>query len=73
MQNLPRGFDLKSLRAFVAAVELGGMTQAARQIGMTQSNMSQIIGQLETAIEAELFDLGRPQLLPAGTRNSDAG
>ena len=56
MQDLPRGFDLKSLRAFVAAVELGGMTQAARQLGMTQSNISQIIGQLETAVETELLD-----------------
>lgn len=61
MQELPRGFDLRALRAFVTAVELGGMTQAARRLGMTQSNMSQIISQLETALDAKLFDrVARP-------------
>ncbi len=70
MQDLPRGFDLKSLRAFVAAVELGGMTQAARQLGMTQSNMSQIIGQLEHAVETELFDRTARPITPTSAGHS---
>ncbi len=64
MQDLPRGFDLRALRAFVTAVELGGMTQAARRLGMTQSNMSQIIGQLETALDAALFDRAARPIAP---------
>ncbi len=70
MQDLPRGFDLKSLRAFVAAVELGGMTQAARQLGMTQSNMSQIISQLEQAVESELFDRTARPITPTSAGHS---
>ncbi len=70
MQDLPRGFDLKSLRAFVAAVELGGMTQAARQLGMTQSNMSQIIGHLEEAVDAPLFDRSARPIAPTSVGHS---
>ncbi|MCR9138132.1 MAG: LysR family transcriptional regulator [Alphaproteobacteria bacterium] len=70
MQDLPRGFDLKSLRAFVAAVELGGMTQAARQLGMTQSNMSQIIGHLEEAVDAALFDRSARPITPTSAGHS---
>jgi len=70
VQDLPRGFDLKSLRAFVAAVELGGMTQAARQLGMTQSNMSQIIGHLEDAVDAALFDRSARPIAPTSAGHS---
>lgn len=70
MQDLPRGFDLKSLRAFVAAVELGGMTQAARQLGMTQSNMSQIIGHLEEAVDSALFDRSVRPITPTSAGHS---
>jgi DNA-binding transcriptional LysR family regulator len=64
VQVLPKGFDLKSLRAFVVAVELGGMTQAARHLGMTQSNMSQIIRHLEEAVGASLFDRSARPITP---------
>jgi len=64
MRDLPKGFDLKSLRAFVMTVELGGMTQAAHYLGMTQSNMSQIIAQLEAAVDTALFDRSARPIAP---------
>lgn len=54
--ELPQGFDLKSLRVLVLVVETGGMTQAAKQLGMTQSSISQTVGNLEEAVGAPLFD-----------------
>ena len=41
--EFPPGFDLKSIRTFTFVVELGGMTQAAQRLEMTQSSVSQTI------------------------------
>ena len=70
MRDLPKGFDLKSMRAFVMAVELGGMTQAARHLGMTQSNMSQIIAYLEAAVDTPLFDRSARPIVPTSAGHS---
>ncbi|MCF3932210.1 LysR family transcriptional regulator [Acuticoccus sp. M5D2P5] len=54
--DLPHAFDVRALRIFVAVVDAGGMTAAARRLGMTQSTVSQAISNLEEATGAALFD-----------------
>lgn len=54
--EFPAGFDLKSIRTFTFVVELGGMTQAAQRLEMTQSSVSQTISNLEEALGVALFD-----------------
>ena len=56
LTELSTGFDLKALRAFVQVAESGGMTAAASRLGMTQSSVSQLIANLETAVGCSLFD-----------------
>lgn len=47
--------------------ELGGMTQSAQHLGMTQSAVSQTISKLETALNTRLFDRTiRPLALTPG-------
>ena len=48
--KLPSGYDLGSIEMFVLTAELGGMTQTARHLGMTQSAVSQTISKLEASL-----------------------
>jgi len=48
--------DLRALNVFVAVVEAGGMTTAARRLGMTQPAVSQTIAALERTLGVSLFD-----------------
>lgn len=50
------GFDLKTLEVFVQVVETGNVTAAGRQLGMSQSSISQILAQLEEAMRVQLMD-----------------
>ena len=54
--KLPPGFELGSIEVSMLTAELGGMTQSALHLGMTQSADSQTISKLETALGARLFD-----------------
>jgi DNA-binding transcriptional LysR family regulator len=54
--KLPQEFDLHSLEVFLLTVELGGMSQCAVHLQVTQSAISQTIAKLETSIGASLFD-----------------
>jgi DNA-binding transcriptional LysR family regulator len=54
--NLPPEFDLHALDVFVMTVELGGMSQCAAHMQITQSAVSQTIAKLEAGIGAPLFD-----------------
>jgi DNA-binding transcriptional LysR family regulator len=54
--KLPQEFDLHALEVFVLTVELGGMSQCAAHLQVTQSAISQTIAKLETSIGAMLFD-----------------
>ncbi len=54
--KLPQEFDLHALEVFVMTVELGGMSQCATHLHVTQSAVSQTIAKLETGIGAPLFD-----------------
>ena len=61
-------FDLRALEVFLAVAAGGSMTAAARELGMTQPAISQVIGRLEGELGAALFDRAmRPlRLTPAG-------
>lgn len=64
--DLPQGFDLRSIRVFVMVAEAGGMTSAAKQLGLTQSSVSQIVSNLEESLGTALFDRSvRPLALTA--------
>jgi DNA-binding transcriptional LysR family regulator len=54
--KLPQEFDLHALEVFVMTVELGGMSQCAAHLQVTQSAVSQTIAKLEAGIGAPLFD-----------------
>lgn len=53
--KLPQEFDLRALEVFVMTVELGGMSQCASHLQVTQSAVSQTIAKLEAGIGAPLF------------------
>ena len=63
-----RDLDLTILRAFLAVVETGSVTGAARQLNRTQAAVSLQIKRLEEVLEQELFERGhkRLSLTPAG-------
>lgn len=63
-----RDLDLGLLRAFLAVVETGSVTGAARQLNRTQAAVSLQIKRLEETLEQLLFERGhkRLALTPAG-------
>jgi DNA-binding transcriptional LysR family regulator len=61
MQDMPRDIDVAIVRAFLTVVETGSVTQAARQLNLSQGAISQQIRRLE-----ELS--ARPLFLRAGRR-----
>lgn len=71
ISSLPvRNFDVALARAFLATVETGGMTAAARFLNLTQGAISQQIKRLEDVLGRRLFDRnGRDlELTPDGER-----
>ncbi len=60
--------DLRALEIFTRIADSGGMTQAAQQLGLTQSAVSQTVASLEAQLGVQLFDRTvRPiALTPAG-------
>lgn len=68
--KLPQEFDLHALEVFVTTVELGGMSQCAGHLLVTQSAVSQTVARLEASIGAALFDRTmRPLGLTASGRS----
>lgn len=63
-------FTLDQLTAFLAVVDEGSFSAAARRLGRVQSAVSYTIGQLEAALGSTLFDRGgrAPALTDAGRR-----
>ncbi|TCK99761.1 LysR family transcriptional regulator [Shimia isoporae] len=53
-----REFDWNHIRAFLAVVEEGSLSGAARVLGQTQPTLSRQIGNLEEALNASLFIRG---------------
>lgn len=56
--------SLRQLRTFLAAVETGSVTTAARSLGLTQPAASQQLRELERALGARLLDRAGGRLLP---------
>ena len=56
--------ELANLAAFVAVAEHGGFSAAAEQLHLTQPAVSKRIAQLESQLEARLFDRIGRQVLP---------
>jgi DNA-binding transcriptional LysR family regulator len=52
----PLDLSLRSLDIFVQIAESGGMTPAARRMGLTQSAVSQVVANLEQSLGVQLFD-----------------
>ena len=50
------GLDVRVLRIFEAAAQSGTLSRAASQLGITQSAVSQAIGQIEQILETQVFD-----------------
>ncbi|MCL4767976.1 MAG: LysR family transcriptional regulator [Hyphomicrobiaceae bacterium] len=67
---MPRDIDIALLRAFLAVVETGGVTNAARILNRTQAAVSLQIKRLEELFGTELFQRERKRfsLSPAGER-----
>ncbi|MFV0298270.1 MAG: LysR family transcriptional regulator [Hyphomicrobiaceae bacterium] len=63
-----RDLDLPLLRAFLAVVETGSVTAAAKVLNRTQAAVSQQIKRLEETLQTDLFDRHRNRLAlaPAG-------
>ena len=61
--------NLRSLNIFVQVADSWGISPAARQLGLTQSAVSQTIASLEQSLGVQLFDRDvRPMALtPSGT------
>jgi len=60
--------DTALLRAFVAVVDTGNFSRAARRLNRTQSALSMQIKRLEDAVETVLFErsVRPPSITPAG-------
>ena len=54
--KIPPSFDLRALEIFVAVARSGGMTEAGRLLGLTQSAVSQAVANLESALGVSLID-----------------
>jgi DNA-binding transcriptional LysR family regulator len=50
------GITIRSLEIFVAVAKGGTMVAAAKQLGLTQPAISQVIGALEASLGVQLFD-----------------
>jgi len=66
-ESLP--FDFRSLEIFLAVAETRNFTEAGRRLGLTQSAVSQAVGQLERQLDVVLIDrkLKPPVLTIPGT------
>jgi DNA-binding transcriptional LysR family regulator len=64
----PGNPTLEQLRVFVAVIDTGSFSRAARQLHRTQSVVSYTIANLEAQLNVALFDRGkrRPELTEAG-------
>ncbi|MGX6647740.1 LysR family transcriptional regulator [Maricaulaceae bacterium MS644] len=60
-------FDWNQARAFLAAVQTGSFSAAARTLGQTQPTISRQISALETALGVVLFERSRRSLTPTDT------
>src|SRR5262245_6377729 len=71
-EPLKTELELRHLRVFLAVVESGGHTRAARTLGVSQSTVSETLIALERTLGTELFRKGAKGKGVALTRSGDA-
>src|SRR5262245_26384040 len=54
--QISRRLTLRDLHLFLTVVQHGSMARAAAQLGISQPNVSEVIADLEQALDARLFD-----------------
>jgi DNA-binding transcriptional LysR family regulator len=54
--QIGRRLTLRDLHLFLTVVQHGSMASAAVQLGISQPNVSEVIADLEQALDARLFD-----------------
>ena len=54
--RIGRRVRLRDLRALAAVIQSGSMAKAAQELGVTQSAISQMIADLESALRVRLLD-----------------
>jgi DNA-binding transcriptional LysR family regulator len=57
------GLTTRALEVFVSVARAGTMSAAAEQLGMTQPAVSQLVSQMETALDVQLFDRSKRPLI----------
>lgn len=62
--GLPLGVTITQLTAFLAALEDGSFTAAAKTLGMTQASVSELVARLERELGVTLFARGSRRLVP---------
>lgn len=62
------GLDIRALKMFEAVASSGSLSEGARQLGVTQSAISQGLAQIEAILQTQVFDRSRRplRLTPAG-------
>ena len=71
--KLIRDFNLQNAHTFVRVVEAGGISAAARQLGITKSVVSNRMATLETSLGTTLFNRGRRLTLTRRGQEFHAG
>jgi len=71
--RLIRDFNLQNAQTFVRVVEAGGISAAARQLGITKSVVSARMATLETSLGTTLFNRGRRLILTRRGQEFHAG
>lgn len=66
--NRTLSLDVRALRVFEAVASSGNLSSAAKQLGITQSAVSQSLSQIEEILDTQVFDRTRRpfKLTPAG-------
>ena len=62
--SLPTGFDWTLIRSFLAVLDAGSLSGAARQLGGSQPTIGRHVAQLEHQLGATLFERGGRGLVP---------
>ena len=55
---------LRAMRAFVRAVELGTLSAAARELGLSQPALSKIVAALEKDLNVRLLERSTTRVVP---------
>jgi len=59
-------FDWNLIRSFLAVLDAGTLSAAARQSGISQPTLGRHIGELEAQTDVVLFERGRAGMIPTG-------